>query len=257
MEWWQATVLAVLEGLTEFLPISSTGHLILAGRILGVVQSEFVKSFEIGIQLGAILAVVGIYLRQLWRKWAVLKRILIAFIPTGLIGLAGYRLLKTYIFGSSELVAVMLILGGGLMIWWEGRKWSENKNSIEELSWKKLLVIGLAQSAAMIPGVSRAMVSIMGGMGVGLTRTVAVETSFLLAVPTMAAATGFDLIKSGVNFSLQEWGILVWGTLVAMGSATLVIRWFLNWVKRRDMKLFAWYRIALGLVWMGIFGWTN
>jgi len=243
-------VLAILEGLTEFLPISSTGHLVLASRIMGIVQSEFVKSFEIGIQLGAILAVVGVYARQLWGKWETVKKILVAFLPTGLIGFAAYGFLKKYVLGSSEIVAVMLIAGGGLMLWWEGHKWQENKTSVDELSWKKMLMIGLAQSTSMIPGVSRAMATIMGGMGAGLTRASAVEASFLLAVPTMAAATGFDLIKTGGNFSPQEWGMLAWGALVAMGSAALAIGWFLRWVKRRNMRLFAWYRIILGLVWI-------
>lgn len=253
MEWWQATVLAVLEGLTEFLPISSTGHLVLASRLLGIAQTEFVKSFEVGIQLGAILAVVGVYARQLWGRWKTLSRVFVAFLPTGLIGFAVYGFLKKYLLGSPEVVIVMLILGGILMLWWEGRKWNGTEVLVEKLSWKKTLMIGLAQSVSMIPGVSRAMASIMGGMGAGLTRATAVEMSFWLAVPTMAAATGFDLLKSGGNFSPREWGILAWGALVAMGSAMLAINWFLAWVKSRNMRIFAWYRIFLGLVWMAFY----
>ena len=200
MNYWQAIVLAMVEGITEFLPVSSTGHLILASRVLGITQTEFVKSFEIAIQLGAIGAVVFLYAQTLIRNFAVWKKIIIAFLPTGIVGLVFYSFIKHFLLGNFMVVVFSLFWGGILMLFLEkyftGRK---REAKMDRLRPSKALLIGFGQSLSIVPGVSRAAATIFSGLGVGLSRQEAVEFSFLLAIPTMAAAAGLDLLKtSGV-----------------------------------------------------------
>ncbi|HQF41216.1 MAG TPA: undecaprenyl-diphosphate phosphatase, partial [Candidatus Paceibacterota bacterium] len=190
MTIFSAALLGVIEGLTEFLPVSSTGHLILASRLLGLPDSEFVKSFEVAIQLGAIMAVVILYWRQFLVNRQVLARVLVAFGPTAIIGLLAYPLVKEYFLGNEVITLVALFVGGLFLIFYE-KKIGEKENSldlIEGLSWRQAIWIGLAQAVAIIPGVSRSAATIIGGMALGLSRRAIVEFSFLLAVPTMAAA---------------------------------------------------------------------
>jgi undecaprenyl-diphosphatase len=247
----QAIVMAIVEGVTEFLPISSTGHLILTAKLMAIPQTEFVKSFEIVIQLGAIAAVLIMYARKVLAKLGLVKPILIAFIPTGVLGLIFYKIVKTYLLGNSGVVVWALLLGGIFMIWYERKiKNTEGKLKIEDLDYKKSLKIGLIQSVSMIPGVSRAMATIFGGMGAGLSREEATEFSFLLAIPTMAAATGLDLLKSGWTFTPSEWWLLISGFMGAFISAWVVVRWLVGYVQKHDFTSFGIYRIILALAFL-------
>ena len=249
MNYIQAIVLSFVEGVTEFLPISSTGHLILASKVLSIPQTEFVKSFEITIQLGAILAVVVLYSQTLVKNREIWKRVLVAFIPTGVLGFLVYQLVKTFLLGNVNVVIASLFLGGIAMLILEGffdRKQKQTK-SIENLSAAQSTAIGIIQSIAMIPGVSRAMATIFGGLGVGLSRKSAVEFSFLLAVPTMLAATTLDLVKTSFLFTGREYLLLVIGFIGAFISALIAVKGLLNFVQKHSFKLFAVYRIILAL----------
>jgi undecaprenyl-diphosphatase len=239
--------MAVVEGVTEFLPISSTGHLVLAANLMKIPQTEFVKSFEIIIQLGAIMAVAVTVIGNCNREK--IKKALIAFIPTGVLGLIFYKIVKTYLLGNSTVTIGALFIGGVFMIIHE-LKVESGKLKIEDLNRKNLLFIGLIQSISMIPGVSRAMATIFGGMGVGLSRAQATEFSFLLAIPTMAAATGLDLAKSGWSFSANEWVILTAGFLGSMITAWITVKWLLGYVQKHDFRIFGWYRIGLALAYI-------
>jgi undecaprenyl-diphosphatase len=245
-----ALIMGIVEGITEFLPVSSTGHLILTADILNISQKEFLKSFEIVIQLGAILSVVFIYWKVLLVNFKVIKRVLIAFIPTGLLGLVFYRLIKNYLIGNRDVVLIALFLGGIFLIVFE-LLYREKENAVEkveEISYMKVLLIGLAQSIAMIPGVSRSAATILGGLILGLKRKTIVEFSFLLAVPTMLAATLLDLFKNFSEFSLSQWHVLIAGFVTAFIVALLSIRWFLQYIQKHSFVLFGVYRICLALL---------
>jgi undecaprenyl-diphosphatase len=246
-----AVILSLIEGMTEFLPISSTGHLILASKLLGIAETEFTKSFEIFIQLGAIMAVVSLYITKIVRKPKIIKPILIAFLPTGILGFMFYKFIKTYLFTSDQVVVFSLALVGALLIALE-RYWHSHPpkgtKAFLNLPPQKLLAIGLLQSLSMVPGVSRAAATIVGGMLVGLSRQEAVEFSFLLAVPTMAAATGYDLLKSSSSFSSGEWGVLALGFVVSWISAIFVIKAFIRYISRATFTGFGIYRIAIAML---------
>ncbi len=251
----QTLILATVEGVTEFLPISSTAHLVLTSWWLNINQTDFVKSFEIAIQLGAILAVVW-ETRKALKSLKTLKTIFLAFLPTGILGLVFYKLVKNYLLGNLEITIWALFLGGAVMILLENLKlkiFNLKSNSnllISQLNLKQSLIIGLIQSVSMIPGVSRAMATIFGGMAVGLSRKEATEFSFLLAIPTMAAATGFDLVKSGWNFNNNEWVLLGVGFAGAFITAWLVVKWLTGYVQKHNFTIFGWYRIILaGICW--------
>ncbi|MEK9200395.1 MAG: undecaprenyl-diphosphate phosphatase [Patescibacteria group bacterium] len=249
MDLLSAFVLAVVEGITEFLPVSSTGHMVLATRLLQIPQTTFVSTFEIGIQLGAILAVVSLYLSRIWGNKKLFLKVGTAFLPTAVVGFVMYPVVKNSLLGNADLTAVMLLLGGIALIIWE--KWQRpGKTKIEELPWWKCVLIGLGQSVSMIPGVSRAMATIMTGVGMGLSRKEAVEMSFLLAVPTMMAAAGLDIYKSADGITNQEWGILIFGFCVAYVVAVVAVKWLVNFVKKSDLSGFGWYRIAVAAVWL-------
>jgi len=246
----QSIVFGIVEGATEFLPVSSTGHLILASSLIGVLQSEFVKTFEIVIQLGAILAVVVLYWRSFCNS-ALLKKLIVAFIPTGIIGLAFYHILKTYLLGNNLVVLLALGIGGVVIIALEyifGR--SENVAPAvppAAIGYGQAAVIGCAQAVAIIPGVSRSAATIMGGMALGIARPTIVEFSFLLAVPTMLAATGLDLIETSTAFTNSEWFTLAIGFTVSFVVALAAIRWLLDYVRRHSFTSFGIYRILLAL----------
>ncbi len=243
--------MAAVEGVTEFLPISSTGHLILTAKLLAIAQTDFVKSFEIVIQLGAITAVLIMYARKVLAKLALVKPILIAFVPTALWGLMAYKFIKGYLLGNTAVTVWALLLGGIFMIWYERKmRNKEGKLKIEDLDCKKSLQIGLFQAISMVPGVSRAMATIFGGMGAGLSRAEATQFSFLLAIPTMAAATGLDLFKSGWSFTTDEWGMLFTGFIGAFVSAFVVVKWLVGYVQKHDFVAFGIYRIVLALIFL-------
>ncbi len=249
-----AIILGIVEGITEFLPISSTGHLILASQILKINQSDFLKSFEIIIQLGAILAVVVLYWKELWRL-EMLKKLFVAFLPTATIGLALYKIIKTYFLGSFTVVVWSLFLGGLFIIffeWWRERKTADQVtklevNELEQITNIQALLIGLFQSIAIVPGVSRSAATIIGGLWLGLKRRTIVEFSFLLAVPTMAAATGLDLLKNYQAFSLAEFKVLSIGFTVSFLVALVAIKFLLRFVRQHNFILFGVYRILIAL----------
>ena len=240
-----AIILAVVEGLTEFLPVSSTGHTILAAVILGVAQTEFVKSFELFLEFGSILAVVVSY----WRYFLdlnVLKRLVVAFIPTGIIGLTLYRVFKEILLGNAQIVLWALLFGGVALIIFELFYHEKARTTeISKIPYKHCLLIGLFQSISIIPGASRSAPTIMGGLALGMRRQTIVLFSFLLAVPTMIAASGFDLIMSANQFSTDQFQILIVGFFASFLVALGAIRLFLNYVKRHNFIPFGVYRIIL------------
>lgn len=247
MNFFHAIILGIIEGVTEFLPISSTGHLILASKILRLASTDFLKSFEIGIQLGAILAVVVIYWRSFFVKFEILKKVIVAFLPTAALGLIFYKVIKQFLLGSEQVVLWALFLGGVFLIIFEifYREKQGAVEEIEKISWREAFTIGLFQSVAMIPGVSRAAATIIGGLILGLKRKTIVEFSFLLAVPTMAAATGLDLISSGGRFSPDEFGLLAVGFIFSFITALCAIKFFLKFIKNHSFIIFGVYRIIL------------
>lgn len=250
MQYFQALILSTIEGITEFLPISSTVHLILASSILKIPQTEFVKSFEIIIQLGAILAIVVLYWKRLISDISLWQKVLLAFFPTMVLGFSLYKLIKVYLLGNTLVVLWSLFIGGIAFILLEKfyyKKNSQNKK-IENLSIKQAFSIGLFQSISMMPGVSRAAATIFGGMFLGLSRKEAVEFSFLLAVPTMFAATVLDLAKSSFSFTFDQWGLLITGFLGSFITAMLAVKFFLQFIQKHTFIGFGFYRIILAIV---------
>lgn len=252
MNFLQAIILSIVEGVTEFLPISSTGHLILTSQLLGITQTEFVKSFEIYIQLGAIMAVTVLFIKKYLQNVTVWKNVLAAFLPTAVIGFLLYDFVKQTLLTNPMVTVFSLLIGGVLLIVLE--KIHQEKNSqvtsINNLTIKQSFLIGLAQSISIIPGVSRSAATILGGMFLGAKRGVAVEFSFLLAVPTMFAATGLDLIKSDFSFSMNEWLLIVTGFIGSFATALVVIKWFLIFVQKNTFIPFGIYRIILAIIFL-------
>lgn len=250
----QALILGIIEGATEFLPISSTGHLILASSLLGILQSDFTKTFEIAIQLGAIAA-VGVYFFKTFFDWQLLFKLAAAFIPTGLIGLLVYPFFRAALEGNELVVLISLFVGGAILILFERyhgkvEDWATPKPP-REVTWREAVLIGFAQAVAIIPGVSRSGATIVGGLALGLARETIVEFSFLLAVPTMLVATLYSLYKgSALAFSAHEWLALTVGFIAAFVVALAVIRWFLTYIRSHSFASFGVYRIALSLVFL-------
>lgn len=246
----QAIILSIVEGITEFLPISSTGHLILTSKVLGIAQTEFVKSFEVIIQLGAILAVILLYFNTVVKNVKIWGRTLLAFIPTGIIGIFVYDFVKASLLGNYNVVIFSLFFGGVAILLLEEFVTSKGNKieSIEQLTPARSVLVGVIQSISMVPGVSRALATIFGGLSVGLSRKSATEFSFLLAVPTMLAASGFDLIKTGYMFSSQEYIVLAVGFIGAFISALISIKFLINFVQKHSFRAFAIYRIVLAIV---------
>lgn len=247
MEIWQAVILSIVEGITEFMPISSTGHLVLASEILKIPQTDFVKNFEISIQLGAIASVVAIYFKTLIKDIKIWQRIILGFIPTGILGFIFYDLIKQVLLGNLYVTLLALFVGGVVLIILE-KLYQEKQHHVESLdniSLKQAFLIGVCQSVSMVPGVSRAAATIIGGMFLGLKRTAATEFSFLLAIPTMSAATGFDLLKTDLKFSSQEFLILGVGFIGSFITALLVVKFLTSYVKSHTFIPFGIYRIIM------------
>jgi undecaprenyl-diphosphatase len=243
----EAVILGIVEGLTEFLPISSTGHLILVSNLLGIQQTEQHKAFEVSIQLGSILAVVFLYFKK-FLDTDLMKRILIAFIPTGILGFVLYKIIKSLF--NPYIVVFMLVFGGLLLILIEiyHKNKSYDINSIYEVPYQKAFLIGVFQSLAMIPGTSRSGATIVGGLLLGLNRKTAAEFSFMLAVPTMFMATFYDVYKNHSNFNLLDWENLIVGFTVAFISALFAIKWLLKFISNHSFISFGIYRIILGIL---------
>ena len=243
--------MGIVEGFTEFLPISSTAHLILTGEILRIPSSEFLKTYNISIQLGAILAVVVLYFRKILSSKNLILKILAAFIPTSILGLIFYKIVKNYLMESLGLIAITLFLGGIIIIIFEKRyKKKEDKILLEseKVSYKQAILIGIFQTIAMIPGVSRSATTIITGLWLGLTRKTIVEFSFLLAIPTMAGATFLDLIKSKdalLNLSSNDINAWIVGFVLSFITAIIGVKFLLRFIQKNDFISFAYYRIGL------------
>jgi len=253
MDVLQAIILAIIEGVTEFLPISSTGHMIVASHWLGVAQSEGNKAFEVIIQLAAILAVVANYRDKfVIEQFELWKKVVLAFIPVGIVGLLLHKQIKAMF--TVEIVAVMFIVGGLVFLLVEylhrGRKYAVQR--VEDVSYRQALWIGIAQVFALIPGTSRAGASIIGALLVDLDRKASAEFSFLLALPVMLAASGFDLFKHYHDFIGVHLAPLLVGFGVAFVAAWLVMRLFIHFLERFTFVAFGVYRILFGglLLWM-------
>jgi len=256
MTLWAAIILGVVEGLTEFLPVSSTGHLILVGHVLGI-TGEYAVSFEIAIQLGSILSVV-VYFRK--RLWDLLQRfptdplsrqlvygIGLAFLPAAFLGLAVHKWIETHLFGPVT-VACALIAGGAVILIIEHTVTERRIRGLWEIGLREAWWVGIAQCFSLFPGVSRSGATIMGGLVVGMDRTTATEFSFLLALPTMIAATGYKIVKSRALLFQDDLLLFPVGLATAFVTGLLVIAGFLTFIKRHTFKPFAYYRIALGIL---------
>jgi len=265
----KALILGVVEGLTEFLPISSTGHLILAGDLLNF-NDDRGKLFEIVIQSGAILAVVWEYRERVLRTFSGLGRqpeanrlvlnLFIAFLPLAILGLIFGKAIKASLFAPIP-VATAFILGAFVILWAERRQHSIRIHSVDEMSPLDALKMGIAQAVALIPGTSRSGSTIIGGMLFGFSRHAATEFSFFLAIPTLGMATVYQLYKERALLSMDDLGMWVVGFISAFASAFLCVRWLLRYISNHDFVPFAWYRIAFGIVvlatWhFGLVEWT-
>lgn len=264
---FKALILGIVEGLTEFLPISSTGHLILAGQLLGV-NDEKAKVFDIVIQLAAILAVCWEYRAKIGNVVGGLRtqpdaqrfalNLLIAFMPAAVLGFLFSKMIKAYLFNAVS-VAIAFIVGGLVIMWAERRPQPPRVHEVEAMSWKDALKVGFAQCFALIPGTSRSGATIIGGMLFGLSRKTATEFSFFLAIPTMFAATAHELLKYHHLFTLQDIPMLLVGSVVSFISAFIAVRGLLRFVSSHNFMVFAWYRIVFGIIVLltYYFGWVQ
>jgi undecaprenyl-diphosphatase len=250
MNAFHAIFLGIIEGLTEFLPVSSTGHLIVASYFLHIKESVTLNTFEIVVQLGAILAVVVTYYKKLF-SIKMIQKLIVAFIPTGIIGVVVYPFIK-YLLQNPLLVAVMLIVGGVIILFVEKiyhkKEMSGKISSVTEISYLQAFTLGLYQTLAIIPGVSRSGAMIVGGLLQGLPRTLLVEFTFLLAVPTMIVATLYTILKKKDELSLDAISPILLGTVVSFIVALLVVRYALSYIRKHSFSIFGWYRIIVGII---------
>lgn len=246
----EAVILAIVEGLTEFIPVSSTGHMIIASSFLGIQSEDFVKLFTVCIQLGAIMAVVVLYFKRFFKSIEFYYKLFVAFIPAVIMGL----LFKDHIDELLEnvvVVAISLIIGGVILVYIDKILADGKIDSEDKTSYTSALIIGIFQTLSMVPGVSRSAATIIGGMSRGLTRKAAAEFSFFLAVPTMFAATAkslYDYFDDGIVISSEQWKLLAVGNIVAFIVAMLAIRFMINFLTRYGFRYFGIYRIIAGSV---------
>lgn len=249
-----ALILGIIEGLTEFLPISSTGHMILVSHFLHIPKSVTLSTFEVVSQVGAILAVVLLYIQTLLRLETI-KKLTVAFIPTGIVGLLLFPHIKQWL-QNPLLVAVTMTLGGICILfvetWYEKKENADEILKTPEISYKQALILGVYQAIAVIPGVSRSGAMIIGGLTMKLPRKVLTEFTFLLAVPTMVIATCYTLYKKHSELSFSDVTPILLGTAVSFLIALIVIRYFLAYIRSHSFKVFGWYRIILGIILLAI-----
>lgn len=261
MNFFESIVIAIVEGLTEFLPVSSTGHMIIAERLLHVQETEFVKVFTVAIQLGAILSVIVLYWKKFinFSKWQFYVKLIIGVIPALLLGFLFSKKIDL-LLDSATTVAVALLVGGIILLFIDKLFTKPTIHSESEIKPQNAFMIGVWQCLAMIPGTSRSAASIIGGMQQGLTRSEAAEFSFFLAVPTMLAATSYKLLKyfkDAGSFTSEEIKLLAVGNIVAFIVAIIAIKFFISFVKKYGFKVWGIYRIVLGLIlllliWKGV-----
>ncbi len=261
MNTLQSIIIAIVEGLTEFLPISSTGHMIITEKVLGITETDFIKVFTVAIQLGAILAVVVLYAKKFFdfKKWQFYVKLAAAVVPALVMGFLFNKKIDA-LLESSLTVAISMLVGGIILLFIDKAFKNPTIQSEEKVSYGKAVIIGFWQCIAMIPGVSRSAASIIGGMQQKLTRSAAAEFSFFLAVPTMLAATGYKLLKyykERGGFTGEEIKQLAIGNIVAFIVAMLAIKFFIGFLKKYGFTVWGWYRIILGivlllLIWKGV-----
>jgi undecaprenyl-diphosphatase len=255
----KALILGIVEGLTEFLPVSSTGHLIITGDLLSFSDAR-AKVFEIAIQLAAILAVVWEYRAKIIEVVVGLPsqrgaqrfalNLIVAFIPAAVLGLLFASAIQRYLFNPIT-VATAFMVGGLLILWAERRKHRVRVLSVDDLSWRDALAVGCAQALALIPGTSRSGATIIGGLFFGLERRTATEFSFFLAIPTMFAATFYDVYKNRALLHMHDLPLFAVGGLASFVAAFLAVRGLLRYISHHDFTIFAWYRLAFGIVVLG------
>jgi len=245
MTWLEAIIISVVEGITEFLPISSTGHMILTEGILGIKTNDFVKAFIINIQFGAILSVVVLYWKHFFQSVSFYLKLFVAFIPAAVLGFILDEYIDT-LLENVYVVSVTLILGGIILLFID--KWFNKTSEDQSISYPTAFKIGLFQCISMIPGVSRSAATIIGGMTQKLTRKTAAEFSFFLAVPTMFAASGYKLMTNYKAITSENIDILIAGNIIAFIVAMIAIKSFITFLTKHGFKLFGYYRIVLGLV---------
>lgn len=252
MTIWQSLIMGIIEGLTEFLPISSTAHLIITGALLKIPDPDFLKTFTISIQLGAILAVVILYWKKIWSAWSLIGKIVAAAIPTAIIGLALHSIIKNELMENLWLIASSLFIGGIIIILFE--RWYKNKKKaplsqskeVNDISYKQAVILGTIQSLAIIPGVSRSGATIIGGLALGISRYNIVEFSFLLAIPTMIGATALDIYKNPTLFTDGQFTVWLVGFITAFITAIIGVKFLIRYVQKNDFQGFGWYRIVIG-----------
>lgn len=242
----QAVILGIVEGVTEFLPVSSTFHLIWASTILGIKQTDFQKLFEVTIQSGAILAVLIPFTQAIKKDFSLLKKIITAFIPTGILGLALYGLVKKIFFIDTQLQLIVFVIVGILFIVFEYKRKSPYTKSITSITYREAAFVGTIQALAIIPGISRAGAVILALMALSYKREEAARFSFFLAIPTILSASIYDLYKSSaVIKSGNDYVILTIGFIVAFVTACIVVHWFIAYLSRHTISVFGWYRIII------------
>lgn len=252
----EALLLGLLEGLTEFIPVSSTGHILLAGHFLGFESTG--KTFEVLIQLGAILAILSVYFGRLWQMFLDLPRdrktqhfiagILVAFLPAAVIGALAHGFIKTVLFETPMLICIMLILGGFVLLWVDSWANQPKYKDVTAFPMRVYFAIGLFQCLSMIPGTSRSGSTIVGALLLGADKRSAAEFSFFLAMPTMIGAFAYDLFKNHSILSASDLTLIVAGFISAFMMAVIVVRWLLEYVSRRGYRLFGWWRLVVGTV---------
>ncbi|MGL4395955.1 MAG: undecaprenyl-diphosphate phosphatase [Hyphomicrobium sp.] len=260
MTYWQAVLLGLIEGLTEFIPVSSTGHLLLTERLMGVTSPG--RTFEVLIQLGAILAILSVYAARLWQMVVALPSdprtrrfvlaVVLAFLPAAVVGAAGHTIIKTVFFESPLLICVSLVLGGFVLLIVDRMVWTPAYRDVMDVPPLKALAIGAFQCLALIPGVSRSGSTIVGAMLLGADKRTAAEFSFFLAMPTMAGAFAYDLYKNWSLLAVDDAVTITIGFVAAFIAATVVVRYLLDFITNQGLSFFGWWRIIVGGIGLGV-----
>jgi undecaprenyl-diphosphatase len=250
MSIFHAIILGIVEGVLEFLPVSAAGNLTLVGKALGIPSSDFIKIYEIVMQLGAVFAVLILYTKRLLVDHQTLKKVIYAFIPTGILGLIVYKPVKHYLLYNDKITVISLIIGGIIIIAVELSKKKPTINSIDQLSTKKAILLGFIQALAFIPGVSRSGATIVGGILLGMDRKTSVEFSFLLAIPTILSAGGYALFKDHAQITHSDFVAMGVSFVTALIFAIISVKTFLRFISSNNLMVFGFYRIIVGAVYL-------